>query len=346
MKTRLLGAAVLLALAVIVVPMLFSSAPPKTDAEQSLSLEIPAAPDRDLQSRTLDVSSSGSAPAAARTAFGTPPATTVTPANGSQLASVDIASRRPPDVEANAPAATPAGPTPSTAAPAAPTRAPVNKPSAATPAAAPAPAAPAAPLPTGTAARGSFSVNLSAYADRGKADALVQKVRAMGYPVSTAMVTQAGKQLTRVNAGPFDTRTAAEAARLKIKSAVPGVPASLSGQVADQKGDAPAVAAATPRASAPAAAPTAASPAPGATSRAGGWAVQLGAFSNEADANKLRDKVRGAGVAGYVDGIASSTGARLWRVRAGPQTQREDAVRVRDQLKAKLGVDGNVVTVP
>jgi cell division septation protein DedD len=128
LKTRLLGAAVLLALAVIIVPMLFSSAPPKTDAEQSLSLEIPAAPDRDLQSRTLDVSSPGSAPAAARTAFGTPPATTVTPGNGGQLASVDIASRRPPDVEANAPAATPAGPTPSAAPAAAPARAPVSKP--------------------------------------------------------------------------------------------------------------------------------------------------------------------------------------------------------------------------
>lgn len=345
MKTRLLGAAVLLALAVIIVPMLFSSAPPKTDAEQSLSLEIPAAPDRDLQSRTLDVSSPGSAPAAARTAFGTPPATTVTPGNGGQLASVDIASRRPPDVEANAPAATPAGPTPSAPPAAAPARAPVSKPPVATPAAAP---TPAAPLPTGTAARGSFSINLSAYADRGKADALVQKVRGLGYPVSTAVVTQAGKQLTRVNAGPFDTRAAAEAARLKIKAAVPGVPASLSGQVADQKGDAPApaVAAAAPRASTPAAAPAAAPPAPTATSRAGGWAVQLGAFSNEADANKLRDKIRAAGVAGYVDGIASSTGAKLWRVRAGPQTQRDDAVRVRDQLKAKLGVDGNVVTVP
>ena len=343
MKTRLLGAAVLLALAVIIVPMLFSSAPPKTDAEQSLSLEIPAAPDRDLQSRTLDVSSPGSAPAAARTAFGPPPATTVTPGNGGQLASVDIASRRPPDVQANAPAATPAGPTPSTAPAAAPARAPASKPPVATPAASP---TPAPPLPTGTAARGSFSINLSAYADRGKADALVQKVRAMGYPVSTAVVTQAGKQLTRVNAGPFDTRTAAEAARLKIKAAVPGVPASLSGQVADQKGDAPALAAAAPRASTPAATPAAASPAPAAASRAGGWAVQLGAFSNEADANKLRDKVRAAGVAGYVDGIASSTGAKLWRVRAGPQTQREDAVRVRDQLKAKLGVDGNVVTVP
>jgi cell division septation protein DedD len=342
LKTRLLGAAVLLALAVIIVPMLFSSAPPKTDAEQSLSLEIPAAPDRDLQSRTLDVSSPGSAPAAARTAFGTPPATTVTPGNGGQLASVDIASRRPPDVEANAPAATPAGPTPSTAPAAAPTRAPANKP-AVTPPPAASPA-PAAPLPTGTAARGSFNINLSAYADRTKADALVQKVRGLGYPVRTAMVTQAGKQLTRVNAGPFDTRAAAEAARLKIKSAVPGVPASLSGQVADQKGDAPAVAGAAPRSSVPTA-PAAASPA-GAMSRAGGWAVQLGAFSNEADANKLRDKVRAAGVAGYVDGIASSTGAKLWRVRAGPQTQRDDAMRVRDQLKAKLGVDGNVVTVP
>jgi cell division septation protein DedD len=36
----------------------------------------------------------------------------------------------------------------------------------------------------------------------------------------------------------------------------------------------------------------------------------------------------------------------LWRVRAGPQTQRADAERVRDQIKARLGMAGNVVSVP
>jgi len=301
--------------------MFFSSAPPKTDSEQSLSLEIPPAPDRDLQTRTLSVAPAGSAaPAVAA------PTATTTPGSGDRLASVDIASRRPTDVETQpqAPAAaTPTVTKPPVTPPSAPVKPVATAPK---PAAAAAPPVPSTPLPTGTAARGAFTVNLSAYADKAKADALVQKVRAMGYPVATAAVTQAGKPLTRVTAGPFDTRAAAEAARLKIRAAVPSAPASLAAEAHDQKGDAPA----------------AALPA----GRAGGWAVQLGAFSNEADANRLRDRVRGAGVAGYVDSIASSAGAKLFRVRAGPQTQRDDALKVRDQLKAKLGVDGNVVTVP
>ena len=55
LKTRLLGAAVLIALAVLFLPMMFPSTPPKTDADQTVSLAIPPAPDRELQTRTLDV---------------------------------------------------------------------------------------------------------------------------------------------------------------------------------------------------------------------------------------------------------------------------------------------------
>ena len=76
-----------------------------------------------------------------------------------------------------------------------------------------------------------------------------------------------------------------------------------------------------------------------------GWAVQLAAMSNQADANALRDKLRTNGFDGFVDSVQSG-GKRLWRVRAGPQTQRSDAQRVHDQIKAKLGIDGNVVSVP
>ena len=67
---------------------------------------------------------------------------------------------------------------------------------------------------------------------------------------------------------------------------------------------------------------------------------------DEAEATRLRDKLRGAGIAGYVDSVASSSGAKLWRVRAGPQTQRDDAVRLKDQIKAKVGLDGVVVSAP
>jgi len=350
LKTRLLGAAVLIALLVLIVPMFFSSTPPKTDTDQTVSLAIPPAPDRELQSRTLDVGPAGTAPAGAAPAA-TPapavqqpaapasaPAATVTPGSGSRLASVDIASRKPAD-------ALPedfAGTAPTAARPAA------TKPAAPTPAPAPAPATPAAAapapaLPPGTAARGSYSINLSAYADRTKAEALVQKVKALGYPVSTAATNQAGKALTRVSAGPFETRAAAEAARLKIVAAAPGAPATLTSKPETQTADAP-VPARPAATKVPAA--TVAPTAPAAAPRAGGFAVQVAAVSSEADATRLRDRLRGAGIPGYVDSVASASGAKLWRVRAGPQTQRDDAVRLKDQIKAKVGLDGVVVTAP
>jgi cell division septation protein DedD len=326
LKTRLLGAAVLIALAVLFVPMFFSSAPPTSDAEQSVSLEIPPAPDRELQSRTLSVApNAAQAPVTGAQTQNPSPSGTSAPASSDKLASLDIASRKPPEAMpedlATKPSAAPATPAVATPRPSAPVK--------------PAPA-----LPAGTAARGNFTINLSAYADRGKADALVQKVRGLGFPVSSSASNQAGKSLTRVTAGPFESRAAAEAARLKITSAVPGVPASLSAGSASQQGDV--------AAKAPAASPAApsASPAVVTATRAGGFAVQLGAFSSEADAGKLRDRLRAAGFPGYVDSVASSSGSKLWRVRAGPQTQRDDALRLRDQVKAKLGVDGVVVGAP
>jgi DedD protein len=206
---------------------------------------------------------------------------------------------------------------------------PVGKPPVAVAPAAPAPAAPApvASQPAAVAAaRGNYTLNLSAYASAAGAASLQQRVRALGYPVTGRAITQAGSPRTLVIAGPFETRTAAEAARLKITQSIPGVPARLEQDASHST-----------TAATPAAAP--------ASGKAGGWAVQLAAMGSKADANALRDKLRANGFDGFVDSVQSG-GKQLWRVRAGPQTQRSDAQRVHDQIKAKLGIDGNVVTVP
>ena len=321
MKTRLLGAFVLIALAVLFVPMFFSSTPPSAAGDQAVSLAIPPAPDRDLQTRTMSLDPD--APASSGTAAPVIPASTQSsaPASSDRLATVDIASRRPHDVEMEPGAATPAqAPQPQTTQPEAAAPKPAEKP-------ADEPAIASAPADTaGTAARGNFTLNLSAYSSEG-AQRLIQKVRALGYPVSGAPIRQGGRALTLVTAGPFQTRTAAEAARLKITQSIPGAPAHLESGASDQHGD---VAAATPAA---------------ASARAGGYAVQVAAMGSQADANALRDKLRAAGFDGFTDSV-SSGGRTLWRVRAGPQIQRADAERVRDQIKAKLGMAGNVVGVP
>lgn len=315
MKTRLLGAFVLIALMVLFVPMFFSSTPPTTAGDQAVSLAIPPAPDRDLQTRTMSLNPD--APASAVSAVSAAGSAPVIPANtqsaaaspSDHVATVDIASRRPRDVELEPDAGT------SPAAPVIPAK--VAPP-------APAPATHSADT-AGTAASGSYTLNLSAYSSAG-AQRLMQKVRELGYPVAGRPVSQGGKALTLVTAGPFQTRTAAEAARLKISQSVPGAPAHLESGASDQHGDV---------AAAPVSAPA----------RAGGYAVQVAAMGSQADASALRDKLRAAGFDGFVDTVTSG-GRQLWRVRAGPQTQRADAERVRDQIKARLGLAGNVVSVP
>lgn len=348
MKTRLLGAAVLIALAVLFVPMFFSSTPPGTGGDETVSLAIPPAPDRDLQTRTMSLTP-GAAPASTAAASPRPASSAAgqaaaTPVGSDRLATVDIGSNRPRDVETDPAAGQ--KPAPTTVTPGSSPSQPVipaqgqasskpaaqpvipaqTKPADSKPAATPAPEQPAA-----TAAHGRFTLNLSAYASAASAQSLVQRVRALGYPVASRPITQGGKQLTLVTAGPFDSRAAAEAARLKITQTIPGAPARLEGSASTPaQDDAPA-----------AAAPAAAKPA----ARAGGWAVQVAAMGSQADANALRDKLRANGFDGYVDTV-NAGGKQLWRVRAGPQTQRDDALRVRDQIKSKLGLAGNVVTAP
>jgi DedD protein len=355
LKTRLLGAAVLIALAVLFVPMFFSGKPPAPGGDQSVSLAIPPAPDGDLQTKTMSLSPDAPVGTPASPAVGASTATSVIPGSGGRLATVDIGSNRPRDVETDPMAGKPPQPTTVTTAagtsPAQPvipmqnkptanapairqqpvTAAPASKPSATKPASTPVIAA----TPPATAGHGSYTLNLSAYASAAGAASLERRVRALGYPVSSRAINQGGQPRTLVLAGPFGTRTAAEAARLKITQAIPGAPARLEQDASHDSDAAP---------STPAPRNTSAA-APRATNRAGGWAVQLAAMSSQGDATALRDKLRANGFDGFVDSVQSG-GKTLWRVRAGPQTQRADAQRVRDQVKAKMGVDGNVVSVP
>ncbi|MGH8159123.1 MAG: SPOR domain-containing protein [Rhodanobacter sp.] len=344
MKTRLLGAAVLIALAVLFLPMIFSGKPPAPGGDQAVSLAIPPAPDRDLQTKTMSLNPNAAVATSTPNAATSPSASSsaqpaaATPGASGQLATVNIGSTRPRDVETDPDAGKVPTPTTVTTGSGASPNQPVipmqNKPTASVPAvvtpkSAPTPLPAAAAVPAATVGHGSYTLNLSAYASAAGATSLEHRVRALGYPVSRHAITQAGQSRTLVLAGPFETRTAAEAARLKITQSIPGVPARLQQDASHDD----------------AAAPTATGPATQTTARAGGWAVQLAAMSNQADANALRDKLRANGFDGFVDTVQSG-GKQLWRVRAGPQTQRADAQRLREQIKAKLGTDGNIVSVP
>ena len=90
-------------------------------------------------------------------------------------------------------------------------------------------------------------------------------------------------------------------------------------------------------ASAPAPAPAPAKPAAAAT----GFAVQLGAFGNAEEATRLRDRARAAGLSAFVEQVQTDKGP-LTRVRLGPVLDRDAATALQQQAQAKLGVSGVV----
>jgi DedD protein len=312
LKQRLLGAAVLIALAVIFVPMFLSGSAPQKSAEMETSnLAIPPAPDREFQTRVLPVDPAAQNP--------TEPSTQMSP---DHITTVDTATAPKPETPpATLPVPAPATPTP-TPAPAAQTPI-APKTAAAAPKPAPAAAEPPKLVP-GQAANGHFFVHLGVYSATKNADELVAALKKGGFPAFAESAQFQGKPAERVRVGPLSDRSGAEAARLRIKQLKPAVPGSVVQTADDAREDAPATAL----------------PA----HHAGGWAVQLGALKTADDANKLRDRLKNAGFVAFVDKVAAN-GSTLWRVRAGPEVDRGAADKLKAGIKEKLKLDGIIVTL-
>jgi len=84
--------------------------------------------------------------------------------------------------------------------------------------------------------------------------------------------------------------------------------------------------------------------APAATSSTGMWAVQLGSFGNQENAERLAADLRKQGYAAFLSELTTKSG-QLHRVRIGPQKDRESAEAMAAKLK-KAGLDGQVVPHP
>lgn len=133
--------------------------------------------------------------------------------------------------------------------------------------------------------------------------------------------------------------------------APPAQPATpVPTQAARPAGDAPPATGAPPPAprataeAAPRAVPSAAPPAPAAARSVGTaavtrarFAVQVGAFAQSAEAEKLEAELARKGLPAYVQ---PATGARdsRWRVRVGPLATRDEADRLATKLKTQEGL--------
>lgn len=327
LKQRLIGALVLGALAVIFVPMIVLGPEPKGAADaMNVSIQPPPLPQGEFVTREIPLHStplpSTAAPAAA--AMGEP----------DTLPMVDATANIAPRVDALAAAEAPASAVPA-ATPPAPVA--VPRPASTTPAPLPAqtPARVVTPAPIAAAPRpaavaaGGFRVKAGSFTQRANADALVARLRSAGLSATTEPTEVNGQPATRVVLGPFADRASAEAVRVRA--------AAIAGTASVVAADAAAVAPA-PRAT-PAAASGASEPAEV------GFAVQLGAFARQEEAQALVARARAAGFRAFEQRIPTANGV-LWRVRLGPVTDRAAAERLRSDAAGRLGISGIVVAHP
>jgi DedD protein len=326
LKTRLLGAAVLIALAVIFVPMLL---PSSNSGSQSASTKMVPEPSGEMQTRVLQVGPDGASAGSSTAAAINDPDHVATlnleghPTEAQQPLSSGLPIEATTEPAASAPASAPA----TSAVPAAPPKPATVAPVAKTPVPSmPAASAPAKAEPiaggAGAAAGTLYTVNLGVYANHASANRLVADAKQHGFTALATPETYQGKSVMRVRVGPFHSRAEAEAARLKLKG-FEKVSMSIDSGSVNQTGDAPASAVAA--------------------TQPGAWAVQLAAYSDQASANKMRDRLRGQGIDGYVDSVNTAKG-KLWRVRAGPFASRSVAESTRTEIAQKFNVKGNIVT--
>jgi cell division septation protein DedD len=337
LKQRLVGAAVLVALAVIFLPMLVKGPAPDSGISD-VPLKMPDAPQGDMQTRDLPLLAPEPAPQGGAVGMQATPA----PADGDALPMVDTTAASSSASQA-VPLGADAGATQATAS---------------------------GPMLPATAAGGDYAVHFGVYASNVSADTVISRLRGAHLPAYREAANLDGKSAWRVRIGPYATRADAEIARIEAAKvgnqsgvrvvaldADVAAPASVSQPVAgsslpaiaSEPLPAPAKPAAKP-ADAVAVKPAVAKPAtpkpadvvaakPAATGV--GFAVQIGAFGNAAQANAKRDQLRAAGFAAFTDTVATDKGT-LTRVKAGPVVARADADRLKAQIKSKTGMDGIV----
>jgi len=314
LKQRLIGAAVLIALAVIFLPMAVHSPGPETGVGD-VSLTIPEQPPRAVQTQELALQLPTTTPQ---------PALEPLPDDPDRVVAVDADATERPDALAGhepAPTPVPLATPPSVSAPSELAKPPAESAPTAKPAVpkpvAPKPAA-AKPAPALSAAAGAYAVNLGTYANLDNA---------AGLAATSESVTVSGKPAMRLRLGPYARQADAQSARISALGVRADLPASVVALDGTQTVT-----------QAPTTTPAAAKPKVG-------FAVQIGAYSDKADAEAVIARLKAAGFIAFTEPV-NTAGGTLYRVRVGPEITRAEAEQLRTSVSDKLKLDGMVVSHP
>lgn len=323
LKQRLVGASILIALAVIFLPMLFNGDDGEPTQRQ-LTLDLPERPSdsgRDVRRLPLD-------PDEARQpsveTLAEPPSQPVPEPDDDEDAP-DEPERASDDRSAADSRETEAPATSESARPeqadgdgeAGPETEPEPEPETESD---PEPEGPTAadPEPVDTASDGDWVVQVAVFSNRESADRVSDRLDGLGHEPRIDVLTRDEAELFRLRAGPYTSRGDADRARSQIAATVAGVEPVVRSLDGGSEG---------------------------ASSQRSGYSVQVGSFASKNNAERLVARVREYGHEAFMH-EEDSSGRTIWRVRAGLFEDRESAEGLLDELRSEAGLDGIVVSHP
>jgi DedD protein len=189
------------------------------------------------------------------------------------------------------------------------------------------------------------------------ADSLAEEERAMvedrlplpPEPVRTVILDESSPPSASERESPPDESTEPVAAQTETQPVPEGAqavePAAGAGAGPEPAAPEPAAMEETVASTAVAPAPVAPPPAKPETQAPGAWVVQVGSFQNKANALGLQDRLRKAGFDGFVERVQLDSGVR-YRVRVGPELERENAENLLARLESELKLGGQVMSHP
>lgn len=315
LKQRLIGASILIALAVIFLPMFFD-APQDERGGREMSIDLPEPPTDRAQVRRmpLDPDQARRPPpeSLAEPTSPVPEAAESMPVQDTEVAEIE-APLEPQEEEAPGQAASEeiaeVRPAPEAIA---------EQASDPSPEPAPAPAASEAESSAEVADAEGWLVQVASFGAESTAAEIVERLTSLGHRAGAETLVRGDMTLHRVVTGPYPSREDAERARGQIERTVVGVnpevrtgpaPASRSQPALDE------------------------------------YAVQLGSFASRNNADRLVAQLAGMDFDAFIH--EDSSGSRtIWRVRMGPYGSRAEADRRLAEVGEKAGLEGLVVSHP
>ena len=304
LKQRLVGASVLIALAVVVLPMLLGGRPDQSNPE-SQTIELPPKPaELDFETRRYpigDEKASASQEQEPESRRPLPsPRTTEKPESEPEpepemaqetpvedrpvqespppVASIEVESQKAPDIS------------------------PVES----------------EPLPT--TGNGRYVVQVASFGAADNAKRLSETLGGYGYNVRVDEIKSDVGTLHRVRVGPYASENDADGVVSKLQTQVAGI----KPRVMDLQ---PEKAAQVTKPSDPLVR----------------WVVQVGSFSSAANADNLVARLKLESMTAYKEQVSSS-GNVIYRVRVGPFLEREEALRADTLISERLAIDGVVMS--